>query len=61
VITGIHDLQGRSLTLAEVRFYLKNGFCLNCFKHGHHSKDCPEPRKPVPDAPRAASALYLPD
>jgi hypothetical protein len=61
VVTGIHDLQGRPLTLAEVRFYLKSGFCLNCFKHGHHSKDCTEPRKPVPDAPRAASALYLPD
>ncbi|MFN7883215.1 MAG: hypothetical protein ACK5PF_09415, partial [bacterium] len=49
-LSGVHDPQtGRRITFAELEALKKAGACYNCFKTGHHSAVCPEPRKPNRD------------
>lgn len=50
VLTSIHDLSGRRITLAEYYWYKNGGYCFNCFKRGHHSRDCKADRKPYDDS-----------
>ena len=46
-LSGIHALDGRRLTFAELAHY--KGHCYNCFKPGHNSKNCRGPKKPYED------------
>ncbi len=51
-LSHIRDTTGRLLTVSEVRHFMRNKYCLNCFKKGHFSRECRSPQKPVPDDPR---------
>jgi hypothetical protein len=49
--SGVHSLDGRRLSFAEVEAYKQAGICFNCFdeQNPHRAAVCTAPKKPFQD------------
>ena len=58
-LSRCRDRSGRRITMGELRLYLRNNHCLNCFEQGHKRKACPKSPKQYPDLEEGAEAAQV--